>query len=99
MKKKRRSIADIAKEIETNSETSLLKRLKRLDYIIAKDLRPVGDITQDLEPLLFELTQDHELQHGEVLALIFSWLQIHAPASREQYTEGGSPTYFYGYKK
>jgi hypothetical protein len=64
------------------------------------DLRPVGDITQDMEELLFELTEGHQLQHGEVLALIFSWLQIHAPDARETYTEDDShPEFYYGPKK
>lgn len=62
-----------------------------------KQLRPLGQITGDLEPLLFEMVCQHDLQHGEILALINSWLQIHAPDAREVYTaDGSSPIYFYG---
>lgn len=62
-------------------------------------LRKVGDITLDMEKLLEELSYDHDLQHGEVLALVFSWLQIHAPSQREEYTEGGHPEFYYGPSK
>lgn len=61
-----------------------------------KKLRPAGDVLLDLEPLLFELVQDHSLQCGDVLALINVWIQTHYPAAIEEYTAGGSPQMFYG---
>lgn len=61
-----------------------------------KKLRRVGDITLDLEPLLEELAVGHDLQHGEILALIHAHLMIHHPASREEYDAGGHPIFFYG---
>lgn len=60
-------------------------------------IRKVGEITEDLEPLLFELV-DHELQHGEILALVAAWLEIHAPHARERYTDGTVPVRYYGHK-
>lgn len=33
----------------------------------------------DLNDRIKELAEDHDLQHGEVLALFFSWLKIHIP--------------------
>lgn len=62
-------------------------------------LRPAGDITTDLEPLLEELTDTHGLQHGEILALIHSWLKIHRPDSIEHYTDGTFPELKYGPKE
>jgi hypothetical protein len=62
-------------------------------------LRPLGDITQDLEPLLFEMSLDHDLQHGEVVALVLSWLRIHVPGQREEYVAGGNPECYCGVKK
>lgn len=59
-------------------------------------LRKVGDITLDLEPLLSELAVDHEMQHGEILALIHVHLTIHHPKAREEYTAGGNPEFYYG---
>ena len=56
-----------------------------------KKLRPLGDVTMDMEPLLFEMSIDHDLQHGEVLAKIYSWLKIHVPNQGEEYMSGGSP--------
>lgn len=61
-----------------------------------KKLRKVGDITLDLEVLLEELSFDHDLQHGEVLALIHSWLNIHAPDQKEKYLDGKNPIFYYG---
>lgn len=61
-------------------------------------LRRLGDITSDLEPLLFELAVDHDMQHGEILAQIYNWLIVHVPSQREEYVSGGSPI-FYGPKE
>lgn len=60
-------------------------------------IRKLGEVTQDLEPLLMELV-DHELQHGEILHLILGWLSIHAPESRENYIDGTVPVFYYGHK-
>lgn len=65
-----------------------------------KKNRPLGNITADLEPLLYEMSVDHDLQHGEVLALIHVWLQIHVPEQREVYEQdGSSPVFYYGPKE
>lgn len=65
-----------------------------------KQLRPMGGITLDMEKLLVEMTEDHDLQWGEVLGLVHTWLQIHAPQAQEEYTDGSeSPIYYYGPKR
>lgn len=63
-----------------------------------KQLRPVGDIMLDMEKLLEELTDDQDLQWSEVLALVHSWLTVHAPHQQEEYMDGSSPQYYYGPK-
>jgi len=63
-----------------------------------KKLRPLGDITLDMEPLIQEMVTGHEMQWGEVLALVHAYLMIHCPDAREEYSDGGHPEYFYGYK-
>jgi len=62
-------------------------------------LRPVGQITTDLEKLYFELCVDHELQVHEVIGLFFLWAQVHCPGAFEKYTDGSSPELYYGPKK
>jgi hypothetical protein len=63
-------------------------------------LRPLGQVTADMELLLQEMTDAHELQYGEIIALIFSWLEIHAPHAKEVYTEdGSSPSLIYRHVK
>lgn len=62
-------------------------------------LRKVGDVLLDMEPLLYELTVDHELQLGELLHLINSWVQIHSPGAIEQYMDGSNPILHYGAKR
>ena len=61
-----------------------------------RPIRPLGDITLDLEKLFIEMTDQHKLQHGEILALAHIWLTIHAKHAREEYTSGGHPTFYYG---
>ncbi len=64
-----------------------------------KQLRPLGDITMDMEPLLFEMCQGHDLQHGEILGLVKTWLDIHFPSGKEEYFDNTNPVYYYGHKK
>jgi len=59
-------------------------------------LRPLGKITDALEPLIEELIDGHGLQHGEVLNLIRGYLEIHYPDARETYKDGRHPKFFYG---
>lgn len=61
-----------------------------------KKIRPVGKTLLEIEALLEELVDIHELQHGEVLALIDRWLEIHRPDCREKYLDGSSPKSYYG---
>lgn len=61
-----------------------------------KKLRPLGQVTSAMEKLILEMTDDHELQHGEVLNLIRGYLEIHCPESQEQYVDGGVPNFYYG---
>lgn len=61
-------------------------------------LRPLGSVTQDIEPLLEEMVDGHELQVSEILHLVWSWLVIHRPDSVEEYIEDGSSPIFYGPK-
>lgn len=68
---------------------------KRRKPSIRKVIKPL----LEMEPLLFELICDHELQKGDVLALISTWIDTHAPEAIEVYTEekAGPPIFFYGH--
>ncbi len=59
-------------------------------------MRALGDITTDMEPLLLEMTEDHELQWHEILGLVYAYLEVHCPGGREEYEDGTSPRYKYG---
>lgn len=61
-----------------------------------KKLRPLGDILLDLEVILDEMVDKHELQMGDILALVQSHLIIHRPDCIEEYVDGTHPEYFYG---
>lgn len=61
-----------------------------------KKLRPLGDITQELEPLLCEMAVNHKLQRGEILSLIVSYIDIHLKDCIEEYEDGSHPEYRYG---
>lgn len=63
---------------------------------IKPKLRPLGHITQDMELLISEMIDGHDLQHGEVLNLIRGYLEIHYPGAKEEYEVGGHPEFYYG---
>lgn len=54
-------------------------------------LRPLGKITTDLEPLLYELVEGHELQLHEVFGILHAWASVHYPNSIEIYLDNSSP--------
>lgn len=64
-----------------------------------EEVRPAGDITGDMEPLIHELAIVHGLQKGEIIALVSIMIDIHFPDCIEQYESGGSPTLTYGPKE
>lgn len=63
-----------------------------------KPLRKVGDIMLDMEKLLFELHEGHDMQHGEVLYLVNGWQKIHVPEQIETYEKDGTHPVLYGPK-
>lgn len=63
-----------------------------------KKIRPTGKILLDMEPLLEELVDDHDLQWYDILFLILGWLMVHRPDAQEKYLDGTRPTFFYGHR-
>lgn len=61
-----------------------------------KKLRPLGQITEQMELLLEEMTDSHEMQAHEILGIIFLWLKTHRPDSIEIYEDGTNPILNYG---
>ena len=62
-------------------------------------LRPLGNILLDLEPILEEMIDAHDLQKSDVVALISGWIDAHRPGCIEVYEDGTSPVLFYGPKE
>ncbi len=62
-----------------------------------KKLRPLGNITEALEPLWYELLLDHKLQRHEVIGLFLGWAEAHVADSIEPYVDGKKPILFYGH--
>lgn len=50
-----------------------------------------------MEPYLEELVDKHQLQKGDLLALIDWWTNIHRPNSVEEFIDGSKPV-FYAHK-
>ena len=61
-----------------------------------KKIRPLGHITTDLENVLEEAIDNHDLQCGEVMALVYNWIRVHRPSAVEEYLDGSQPVFFYG---
>lgn len=58
-------------------------------------MRKLGDIIQDLEDLTEELVMDHDLQMGDILALVLNYIRVHYPGAIEEYEDGTNPVYLY----
>lgn len=59
-------------------------------------IRPTGDILLELEELLDELVDTHDLQWGDIRSLVMQHLRTHRPDAQEYYVEGGHPVDYYG---
>ena len=66
----------------------------------SKKIRALGKITTELEPLYFEMLDEHKMQPHEIIGLFLSWQQAHYPSATEYYSVDGSlPVwYYYGHK-
>jgi hypothetical protein len=64
-----------------------------------KKIRPTGNIMLDMEPLLEELVDDHDLQWYDILFLVLGWLMVHRPHAQEEYKDGSRPVFYYGHKE
>jgi hypothetical protein len=53
-------------------------------------LRPVGDITDELEPLLYVLHEDYKLHIKHICFIFYSFAATFSPESIEEYVEDGS---------
>jgi hypothetical protein len=60
-------------------------------------LRPLGQITTQMEPLLQELVIQHQLQKHEIIGLVSSYLQAHLPGCNEEYEDGTSSVVYVGH--
>lgn len=60
------------------------------------NLRRLGDITADLEPLYFEMLIGHGMQRHEVIGLFLQWAETHM-LGLETYEDESHPI-FYGPK-
>lgn len=64
-------------------------------------LQPMSEVTQELENVLQKMTDPngHDLQWGEVEAIVMRWLEIHAPHAEEKYVDGTLPIHLYGHQE
>lgn len=62
-------------------------------------MRKLGVVLLDLEPLLDEMAEQHELQLSDILALIKMHLEVHNPGCIEEFLDGTKPLFFYGHYK
>lgn len=63
-------------------------------------IKPLGKLLLDLEKILLEMVDEHELQYGDILNLVYGYLEVHAPGAKEIYEDdGSSPEFYYGPRK
>jgi hypothetical protein len=58
----------------------------------------MGDIMFDIESVVSEMVDDHDLQRGDILALVLNYIDVHYPTAIEEYEDGTNPVYIYGHK-
>lgn len=61
-------------------------------------IRPLGDILLEIEPLLLEAVDGHNLQHGDMYGLLRQYLEIHLPNHKEEFDDDTRPVFYYGHK-
>ena len=62
-------------------------------------MKKLGKVLLDLETVLDEMVDDHDLQWGDILNLVHGHLVVHRPDAQEEYVEGGNPEFYYGPKR
>lgn len=62
-------------------------------------MRKLGAVLLDMEPLLDELAEQHDLQLGDILALVRHQLEMHNPDCIEEFLDGTKPIFFYGHQE
>lgn len=43
--------------------------------------------------------EQHDMQVGEILHLIYGYMKVHTPGAFEEYEDGTSPEFYYGEKR
>ncbi len=61
-------------------------------------MRALGDIISDIEITMSELVEDHDMQRGDILALMSNYINVHYPESIEEYEDNTNPIFVYGHK-
>ena len=51
-------------------------------------MRPLGKITDDMEKLMLEMIDEHDMQAYEIMGIIWSWMVAHRPVALDYYTDG-----------
>lgn len=66
----------------------------------SKEKRSYGDILLDMETLINEAIDDHDVQAGDLLYGLYGYLKIHRPDSFEVYEDDNqNPEFYYGPKR
>jgi hypothetical protein len=61
--------------------------------------KTIGDTLLELETILDEMVDKHDLQVGDILNLVYGHLVVHRPDAFEEYVDGGRPVMYYGPKE
>lgn len=64
-----------------------------------KKIRPFGLVSINFKNLISEMKKNQKMTDKEIYELVYSYLEIHCPDSREEYVDGGNPLFYYGPKE
>lgn len=75
----------------------ILKNLNLKCVNVKKKIRPLGDNLLDLEKVVTSMVEEHDLQFGDILNLVYGYLAVHFPEAQEKYEEDNdTPVFYYG---
>lgn len=53
----------------------------------------------DVEYMVKQMVEEHDMQKGEIMALVSQYIDVHYPGAIEEYQDDSNPIFFYGPKE
>lgn len=75
-----------------------LYQCQKITYFNEDKQEMMGPVMHDVEYVVSKMIETHDLQKGEVMSLISSYIDVHYPGAIEEYEDGSHPVYLYAHR-